>query len=72
MRSPFRVGGFNCQGINNKIDDPNFLNDLRKFEIFGVCETWSSKGNDNLYLPNYKFYPLSKRKECEQSRGGVG
>ena len=23
-------------------------------------------------MPNYKFYPLSRKKEKEQSRGGVG
>ena len=72
MKSHLRVGGFNCQGIKDKIEDPSFLTDMSKYDIFGVCETWLNKGNENLNVPNYKFYPLSRKKEKEQSRGGVG
>ncbi len=70
--SHLRVGGFNCQGIKDKIEDPSFIKDLSKYDIFGVCETWLSSSNENFSVPNYKFYPLSRQKEKEQSRGGVG
>ena len=74
MKSYLRVGSFNCQGIVGKMDDPVFLNDISKYDIFGVCETWLNKGNDALNIPNYKFYPLSRSNERErgQPRGGVG
>ena len=74
MKSYLRVGSFNCQGIVGKMDDPVFLNDISKYDIFGVCETWLNKGNDALNMPNYKFYPLSRSNERErgQPRGGVG
>ena len=71
-KSHFWVGGFNCQGIVDKIEDLNFINDILKYDIFGVCETWLNKGNENLVVPEYKFYPLSRKKENDQSRGGVG
>ena len=71
-KSHLWVGGFNCQGIVDKIDDPNFINDILKYDIFGVCETWLNKGNEHLVVPEYKFYPLSRKKENDQSRGGVG
>ena len=74
IKSYLRVGSFNCQGIIEKMDDPMFLNSISKYDIFGVCETWLNKENESLNVPNYKFYPLSRKKEQEkgQSRGGVG
>ena len=67
-----RVGAFNSQGIKEKIDDPNFLTDISRYDVFGVCETWLNKDNEKLIIPNYKFYPLSRKQENDQSRGGVG
>ena len=72
LKSHFWVGGFNCQGIMDKIEDPIFINDMLKYDIVGVCETWLNKSNENVVLPEYKFYPLSRKKENDQSRGGVG
>ena len=70
--SNLRVGSFNCQGIIGKIEDPNFLTNISKYDIFGVCETWLHGENEKLNIPNYKFYPLSRKCEKVQSRGGVG
>ena len=70
--SNLRVGSFNCQGIIGKIEDPNFLTNISKYDIFGVCETWLHRENEKLNIPNYKFYPLSRKCEKDQSRGGVG
>ena len=70
--SHFRIGAFNCQGLNDKIEDLSFIKDVSKYDIFGVCETWLDKDNDSLKIPDYKFYPLSRKKENLQSRGGVG
>ena len=67
-----KLGGFNCQGIKDKIEDPCFVKEVSKFDILGVCETWLNKNNENLNIPNYKFYPLSRKKEKDVSRGGVG
>ena len=70
--SHLMVGAHNCQGIKEKIDDPSFINVISKYDIFGICETWLNKDNEKIIIPNYKFYPLSRKMEKDQSRGGVG
>ena len=70
--SYLKLGSFNCQGIIEKIEDHVFLNDISKYDILGVCETWLNQENEKINIPNYKFYPLSRKREKGQSRGGVG
>lgn len=41
-----KIGSFNCQGIQNKIEDFIFQRELRQYDIFAVNETWLSNGTD--------------------------
>ena len=68
--SILNIGGFNCQGIVNKIEDPTFIEELGKFDILGVNETWLNTSNEKIFIPNYKFYPLSRKNDNNQTRGG--
>ncbi len=66
-----RIGSFNCQGIKEKIDYPDFLNLALSMDILGVCETWLSD-KDDIFLPGFKFYPQNRKNPIGAPRGGVG
>ena len=66
-----RIGAFNCQGMRDKVDYPDFLKLVSDTDIFGVSETWLRE-DDDISLPGYKFYPLNRKKEKGASRGGIG
>ena len=62
-----RIGAFNCQGLKEKIDYPDFLKLASNMDLFGVSETWL-RDNDIIYLPGFKFYPQN-RKNCKGRLG---
>ena len=55
-----------------KFETPEFQNLVSEVDIFGVCETWLSDGNDNVNIPGFNFYPLNRKKEKGTLRGGLG
>ena len=67
-----KIGSFNCQGIKTKIEDPVFRDEIKKFDMFAVNETWITKENKNIFIENYKFFPASRNKEMGKIRGGIG
>ena len=66
-----KIGSFNCQGIQNKIEDFIFQRELRQYDIFAVNETWLSNGTD-ININGYKFFPLCRKKELGKTKGGIG
>ena len=64
-----QIGAFNCQGMREKVDYPDFLKLVAETDIFGVCETWLNEENDgDIQLPDYTFYPLNRKKEKNSRR----
>ena len=73
INNKLRIGAFNCQGIKWKIEDPNFVKEVEKCDIFGVSETWiCTNESKTINIPGYKFYPFCRKKENGRSRGGIG
>ena len=66
-----KVGSFNCHGLLDKVDYPDFHELALEFDILGVTETWLGK-NDKVYLPNFNYIPLNRVESKGPSRGGIG
>ena len=39
-----------------KFETPEFQNLVSEVDIFGVCETWLSDGNDNVNIPGFGHF----------------
>ena len=73
-KSVLKIGALNCQGLKEKLDDPELLDLLSSCDIFGVSETWfGDKDSKDVDISNYKFYPYNRKKiKGTILRGGVG
>ena len=69
-----KLGALNCHGLKEKLDCPEVLDLIESCDVFGVCETWLNEGDcRDVYIPNYKFYPLNRKKsKGTLVRGGLG
>ena len=66
-----KIGSFNCQGIQNKVEDLVFQSELKQHDILAVNETWLSN-EKNININGYKFFPVCRKKELGNIRGGIG
>ena len=63
---------FNCQGIKEKFETPDFQKLISTKDIFGICETWLKDGDESVNVPGFNFYPLNRKREKGVTRGGLG
>ena len=66
-----KIGAFNCHGLKDKIDYPDFLKLALKMDVLGVSETWLKNG-DQISLPGFKFFPINRKVSKGAPRGGIG
>ena len=89
VNGKFRIGEVNIGSWNvhsiwsrinsfryNKLNDPNVLSVLTKFQIFGLLETHHvATESDNLHIPNYICFNLCRKKDPNKRRfkasGGI-
>ena len=65
----FKIAAFNCQGLKEKYENPDFVNKVKSYMIFGVNETWLNSTEKSINVPGYKFYPLCRKKEKRGQQG---
>ena len=67
-----KLGALNCQGLLDKIENPEFQNLITNTDIFCVSETWLHD-NQKVDIDGYKFYPQNRKTtEKGPQRGGIG
>ena len=57
VSSYLSIVSWNINGIKNKINDPDFLELLRPYDIIFLSETWIDKGEENISIDG--FFSLS-------------
>ena len=66
-----KIGAFNCHGLKEKVDYPDFLKLAQKMDILGVSETWLND-SDSIKLPGFQYYPINRKVSKGPQKGGVG
>ena len=61
------IGSLNCQGLKNKYELPEFIEEVSGYDVFGVNEIWlENSESKQVTIPGYKFYPICRSKEKDQ------
>ena len=65
-----RIGALNCQGIENKFELPEFINQVGESDLFGVSEIWLAEDEKKVIsVKGFRFYPLSRKKRKTDQEG---
>ena len=74
MKKPqyFQIFTFNVEGLKSKLDDPSFLELIRKYDIIILTETWKS-GTLKINIESFWDYSQVRRKHKNATRhsGGI-
>ena len=62
------IGGLNCHGLLEKLDDPGVIDLISSNDIFGTSETWL-KDKVKISIPGYKFYPVNRKVNKGATKG---
>ena len=68
------IVSWNINGINNKINDPNFRELIEAHDVIFILETWLDKSNENIAINGYFSLNVSqsnRHKNAKRNSGGI-
>ena len=72
--SHLSIASWNVQGLKgvsyNKLDDPDFIQEICKHHVIGLVETHCAPGT-NVTVPGYISYQACRHKSDNKAHGGI-
>ena len=68
------IAGWNINGINSKIDDPNFISLIENHDVFFTYETFAKKGEEHFVIEGFTSTNLAQsgqHKNATRNSGGI-